>query len=65
MPDPNTPDKWDDDDIMDDPFLPDGLVDEEQPWRGLEHPTDWPEDSAGPEYWLYKGMLDAEDDEDV
>ena len=24
-------------------------------WRGEEHFADWPEASAGPEYWMYKG----------
>src|SRR3989442_12773059 len=23
-------------------------------WRGREHLADWPESSAGPEYWMYK-----------
>ena len=23
-------------------------------WRGTEHFADWPEASAGPEYWMYK-----------
>jgi hypothetical protein len=23
-------------------------------WRGGEHLADWPEASAGPEYWMYK-----------
>ncbi|HYT05727.1 MAG TPA: hypothetical protein VEM13_12705 [Gemmatimonadales bacterium] len=23
-------------------------------WRGAEHLADWPESSAGPEYWMYK-----------
>jgi hypothetical protein len=27
----------------------------EDPWRGGEHFADWPEASAGPEYWMYKG----------
>ena len=26
----------------------------EDPWRGDEHLADWPESSAGPEYWMYK-----------
>ena len=25
-------------------------------WRGDEHLPDWPEELAGPEYWLYKRM---------
>lgn len=28
----------------------------EDPWRGEQHLADWPEDLAGPEYWLYKGI---------
>src|SRR5207237_236697 len=28
--------------------------DAEQAWRGGEHLADWPEASAGPEYWRYK-----------
>jgi len=23
-------------------------------WRGVAHLADWPEASAGPEYWMYK-----------
>lgn len=26
----------------------------EERWRGQEHLADWPESSAGPEYWMYK-----------
>jgi hypothetical protein len=26
----------------------------EDAWRGEEHFADWPEASAGPEYWMYK-----------
>jgi hypothetical protein len=26
----------------------------EDGWRGDEHFADWPETSAGPEYWMYK-----------
>jgi len=29
---------------------------EQAPWRGDEHLPDWPEELAGPEYWLYKRM---------
>lgn len=28
-------------------------------WRGSTHLADWPEDLAGPEYWLYKSQDDA------
>jgi hypothetical protein len=27
-------------------------------WRGTLHLGDWPENLAGPEYWLYKKMCD-------
>lgn len=27
-------------------------------WRGNEHFEDWPENLAGPEYWLYKNQED-------
>ena len=30
-------------------------------WRGVEHLADWPESSAGPEYWMYKRALDLDD----
>ena len=29
----------------------------EDAWRGTEHLADWPESSAGPEYWMYKRAL--------
>jgi hypothetical protein len=29
-------------------------------WRGGEHLADWPEDSAGPEYWMFKRAADGE-----
>ena len=32
-------------------------------WRGLEHPEDWPEELAGPEYWLYKREVGTEGEE--
>jgi hypothetical protein len=28
----------------------------EATWRGEDHLPDWPEELAGPEYWLYKRM---------
>ena len=28
---------------------------DDEAWRGGEHLADWPEASAGPEYWMYKG----------
>ena len=28
--------------------------DDADAWRGSEHLADWPEASAGPEYWMYK-----------
>jgi hypothetical protein len=27
-------------------------------WRGAIHQADWPENLAGPEYWLYKKQRD-------
>ena len=30
-------------------------------WRGDVHVNDWPENLAGPEYWLYKQENDDED----
>ena len=27
-------------------------------WRGEDHLADWPEESAGPEYWMFKGLTD-------
>ena len=46
------------------PFLPDGLHDEAQPWRGVEHPANWPEQDAGPEYWAWKEAQAREDTDD-
>jgi hypothetical protein len=31
---------------------------EENTWRGDLHLDDWPENLAGPEYWLYKKQRD-------
>ena len=31
-------------------------------WRGGEHLADWPESSAGPEYWMYKRAAAGPDD---
>jgi hypothetical protein len=31
---------------------------ENEAWRGDLHLDDWPEDLAGPEYWLYKKKRD-------
>ena len=36
----------------DEPWRPVG--DTEAGWRGDEHLAEWPEASAGPEYWMYK-----------
>jgi hypothetical protein len=33
---------------------------EDEPWRGEVHVAEWPEDLAGPEYWLYKQMGEEE-----
>jgi hypothetical protein len=33
---------------------------EPEGWRGEVHLEEWPEDLAGPEYWLYKRMREEE-----
>lgn len=33
---------------------------DESEWRGDVHLEDWPENLAGPEYWLYKNEQDSE-----
>jgi hypothetical protein len=33
---------------------------EEDTWRGAEHLADWPESSAGPEYWMYKSAAERD-----
>lgn len=33
-------------------------------WRGDLHFEDWPENLAGPEYWLYRKEADDEEDDD-
>ena len=33
-------------------------VEEHNGWRGHQHFADWPEELAGPEYWLYKRMAE-------
>ena len=38
---------WDDEDETAD-------SDSEDDWRGKDENSGWPEDLAGPEYWLYK-----------
>jgi hypothetical protein len=41
--------------------LPWETADDEQAetvWRGELHQDDWPENLAGPEYWLYKKQRD-------
>ena len=42
--------------------LPWGAVEEEL-WLASTEFADWPEDMAGPEYWLYKQMTEGEDQE--
>ena len=38
-----------------DPFEEEaGAEREREAWRGDEHQEDWPEQLAGPEYWLYR-----------
>ena len=34
----------------------------DESWRGEEHLADWPESSAGPEYWMYKRAALGPDD---
>jgi len=34
------------------------LETEAESWRGELHQDDWPENLAGPEYWLYKKQRD-------
>jgi hypothetical protein len=36
----------------------DGDQADREAWRGDLHLDDWPEDLAGPEYWLYKKQRD-------
>ncbi len=36
----------------------DGDQADNETWRGDLHLDDWPEDLAGPEYWLYKKQRD-------
>jgi hypothetical protein len=33
---------------------------ETEAWRGEMHLRDWPEELAGPEYWLYKKLREDE-----
>ena len=57
---------WEDPDWEGDgdlPFIPDGLHDEEAPWRGLEHPN-WPIEMAGPEYEMWRRILEGEEGDD-
>jgi hypothetical protein len=44
---------WRSDDWADDE-LEDLFAQEREAWRGDEHLAEWPEASAGPEYWMYK-----------
>ena len=37
-----------------------GSAETDEPWRGEAHMADWPEDLAGPEYWLFKGIDEEE-----
>jgi hypothetical protein len=38
--------------------MPDDEEAETEAWRGDLHFDDWPENLAGPEYWLYKKQRD-------
>lgn len=31
----------------------------DQSWRGDEHLADWPEEAAGPEYWMFKAAAEG------
>ena len=31
----------------------------DEPWRGAEHLADWPEEAAGPEYWMFKAVAEG------
>lgn len=33
---------------------------DDESWRGEVHLADWPEEAAGPEYWMYKALADRE-----
>lgn len=44
---------WRSDDRADDE-LEELFAERREAWRGELHPVDWPEASAGPEYWMYK-----------
>jgi hypothetical protein len=32
---------------------------EDAAWRGDEHLADWPEEAAGPEYWMFKAVAEG------
>ncbi len=36
----------------------DDVPDAADAWRGDVHFAEWPEESAGPEYWMYKKLAD-------
>jgi len=40
------------------PFVTDELARNLAPEAGSVHLADWPEESAGPEYWMFKGLTD-------
>jgi len=42
----------------------DDLEDDHAPWRGDQHLDDWPENLAGPEYWLYRSEVDEPPEEE-
>ena len=33
-------------------------LEDAEAWRGEVHLADWPEELAGPEYWLFKNLRD-------
>lgn len=47
---------------MSNPWQPENEEDTTETWRGDVHFDAWPEELAGPEYWLYKE--DQKDEEE-
>ncbi len=40
------------------PYSEPWSIEDDSAWRGEAHLADWPEELAGPEYWLYKRQSD-------
>jgi hypothetical protein len=52
---------WESNDLaeeLDELEIDDAELDDAEPWQCEEGTPGWPEECAGPEYWLYKDMLD-------